>query len=347
MGEPATTAKIRLNTTNGDINVELWCKECPKTTRWFLNLFYDDKFGFVTIPKFEKNEYVQMYVETDEENSSELIAQFNKETNQRLRFTKRGLLCFGSFCDRKQRAKLGFFITLKPMPLENGNFTIFGKIVDLSIYNVIRISESEIDEDSGMPIYSTKILGYKVLVAYFKEKGLRENQQQKRTVWDENTKSKSLDQQKAKRQIKLIYDDDEEDSDLFMVKMKPVAKPKSKRQDKSQYAKKIRQDVVAGQNDKVIAENRVTYETAVADSTKAPKAAKLEATRTSAISLPLDDKEARDLLLFDLFEKKLADSVFEEQKVDKPSGELVKKDENEDEGEDENIDFINYRVEFA
>jgi len=44
--EPATTGRVVLDTTYGPIDIDLWCKECPTTTRTFIQLcldgYYDD-----------------------------------------------------------------------------------------------------------------------------------------------------------------------------------------------------------------------------------------------------------------------------------------------------------------
>jgi peptidyl-prolyl cis-trans isomerase SDCCAG10 len=39
--EPATTGRVVVDTTHGPIDIELWCKECPTTTRTFLQLCLD------------------------------------------------------------------------------------------------------------------------------------------------------------------------------------------------------------------------------------------------------------------------------------------------------------------
>eukprot|EP00573_Skeletonema_grethae_P010318 CAMPEP_0201695726 /NCGR_PEP_ID=MMETSP0578-20130828/7589_1 /ASSEMBLY_ACC=CAM_ASM_000663 /TAXON_ID=267565 /ORGANISM="Skeletonema grethea, Strain CCMP 1804" /LENGTH=108 /DNA_ID=CAMNT_0048181613 /DNA_START=41 /DNA_END=364 /DNA_ORIENTATION=- len=39
--EPATTGHVVFETTHGPIDVNLWCKECPTTTRTFLQLCLD------------------------------------------------------------------------------------------------------------------------------------------------------------------------------------------------------------------------------------------------------------------------------------------------------------------
>ena len=39
--EPATTGRVVVDTTHGPIDIDLWCKECPTTTRTFLQLCLD------------------------------------------------------------------------------------------------------------------------------------------------------------------------------------------------------------------------------------------------------------------------------------------------------------------
>jgi len=39
--EPATTGRVVLDTTHGPIDINLWCKECPTTTRTFIQLCLD------------------------------------------------------------------------------------------------------------------------------------------------------------------------------------------------------------------------------------------------------------------------------------------------------------------
>ena len=46
ISEPSTKGKIILHTSIGDLDVELWAKECPKACRNFVQLcmegYYDD-----------------------------------------------------------------------------------------------------------------------------------------------------------------------------------------------------------------------------------------------------------------------------------------------------------------
>jgi len=44
--EPPTSATVIFETTYGPLSIDLWCKECPRTTQYFLQLcsdgFYDN-----------------------------------------------------------------------------------------------------------------------------------------------------------------------------------------------------------------------------------------------------------------------------------------------------------------
>lgn len=42
--EPQTFGKVLLKTTVGDIDVELWTKECPKTCRNFIQLCMEGRY---------------------------------------------------------------------------------------------------------------------------------------------------------------------------------------------------------------------------------------------------------------------------------------------------------------
>ncbi|KAJ1497888.1 cytochrome P450 monooxygenase 57, partial [Coelomomyces lativittatus] len=54
--EPATKGKLVIHTNQGPIDVELWSKEAPKTTRHFLQLalqgYYKNTLFHRLIPKF-------------------------------------------------------------------------------------------------------------------------------------------------------------------------------------------------------------------------------------------------------------------------------------------------------
>lgn len=53
--EPATSGRVIFNTTHGPLEIQLWCQECPATTKFFLQLcvdgFYDNMVFHRVVPK--------------------------------------------------------------------------------------------------------------------------------------------------------------------------------------------------------------------------------------------------------------------------------------------------------
>uniref|UniRef100_A0A7S4AJQ9 PPIase cyclophilin-type domain-containing protein n=1 Tax=Pseudo-nitzschia australis TaxID=44445 RepID=A0A7S4AJQ9_9STRA len=54
--EPQTSGLVVLETTAGPLSIHLWCKECPHTVRYFLQLcidgFYDNLVFHRVVPNF-------------------------------------------------------------------------------------------------------------------------------------------------------------------------------------------------------------------------------------------------------------------------------------------------------
>ena len=57
--EPQTTGRVILNTTSGPIDINLWCKECPTTTRTFLQLCLDGYYNGMIFHRIINNFLIQ------------------------------------------------------------------------------------------------------------------------------------------------------------------------------------------------------------------------------------------------------------------------------------------------
>ena len=57
-------------------------------------------------------------------------------------------------------------VTLAPAAELNGKNTLFGRVVGETYFNVMKISEAEVDENER-PLYPTKIISSEVLIPYF------------------------------------------------------------------------------------------------------------------------------------------------------------------------------------
>lgn len=206
--EPQTTAKARLHTTKGIIDVELWAKETPITSRIFLNNILNQKFNNWHFNRIVPNFITQVDGSINQE-------PFEDEFNTRIRFNRRGLL--GSVNLNQRNSNTGkFFISLKDTPELNNKNTVFGKVVGDSIFNIIKISEGELAEDGETPLYPVKIMKSEVLIPYFDDL-LKEE------VVTFSEKIPTKKSKKKKPKVKLNYgdeDNEEESTEDVKVKMK-------------------------------------------------------------------------------------------------------------------------------
>uniref|UniRef100_A0A0N4ZQR5 Spliceosome-associated protein CWC27 homolog n=1 Tax=Parastrongyloides trichosuri TaxID=131310 RepID=A0A0N4ZQR5_PARTI len=159
--EPRTTGKVTIVTTAGDINIELWCNECPLACKNFiqhcLDGYYNDTIFHRIIPKF----IIQGGDPTGTGDGGEAAYEvpFKTEVNPRLRFNRRGLL--GMANSSKDDNKSQFFFTLDATPDLQGKHTLFGTIVGDTLYNMLKIADVEIGENDRperfYSILSTKV----------------------------------------------------------------------------------------------------------------------------------------------------------------------------------------------
>ncbi|KAJ1482432.1 cyclophilin-like domain-containing protein, partial [Baffinella frigidus] len=159
---PPTNGKVVLNTTCGDIDVELWSKEAPMACRNFIQLcmegYYDNLMFHRIIAKF----MIQGGDPTGTGQGGESIfgEPFKDEVHSRLRFSVRGLVAMAN--GGKDDNGSQFFLTLAPCEWLNGKHTIFGKVTGKTIYNLDAMGEYEVD-DQDKPLYPPRILSSEVL----------------------------------------------------------------------------------------------------------------------------------------------------------------------------------------
>ncbi|KAJ3334455.1 Peptidyl-prolyl isomerase cwc27 [Gonapodya sp. JEL0774] len=165
--EPATNAKVMIHTSMGDLEVELWGKECPKSTRNFIQLaqegYYDGTIFHRLVPGF----IIQGGDPTGTGDGGESIYEdnpnhsFPDEFHQRLRFNRRGLLAMASTEVGENRSQ--FFFTLDRADELQKRYTLFGKIVGDTLFNLLKMAELEVDVHTDRPLYPPKLLSIEVL----------------------------------------------------------------------------------------------------------------------------------------------------------------------------------------
>ncbi|EEC51413.1 predicted protein, partial [Phaeodactylum tricornutum CCAP 1055/1] len=150
--EPATSGRVIFETTHGPLEIQLWCNECPETTRFFLQLcidgFFDDMLFHRIVPGF--------LIQTGAMRQSEAVhadyalERRKYELHSRLRFNHRGQVAMALNLDDDHDRNNGdlqpqFFVTLDEAPYLDGKHVLFGTISGPTIFNAIRIGGVEVD----------------------------------------------------------------------------------------------------------------------------------------------------------------------------------------------------------
>mmetsp|Transcript_26353 Transcript_26353/g.58557 ORF Transcript_26353/g.58557 Transcript_26353/m.58557 type:complete len:610 (+) Transcript_26353:186-2015(+) len=190
--EPQTTGRVILETSHGPIDINLWCKECPTTTRMFLQLCLDGYYESVVFHRIMENFLIQagqvkfngdgkkggttndIVTEADmkrylleqhstaAESSTEDKNQSSRrklEVSPRIRFNHRGQVALALPLDEDVEGNVSadalkrqFFITLEESSFLDGKHVIFGTVVGPTVFNAIRIGKVAVEEDTSRPI---------------------------------------------------------------------------------------------------------------------------------------------------------------------------------------------------
>lgn len=162
--EPPTKGKVILNTTYGPLDIELWPKEAPKAVRNFVQLCLEGYYDNTIFHRIIKSFLVQGGDPTGTGTGGESIygGVFADEFHSRLRFKHRGLVASaGSGTPNTNGSQ--FFITLDRCDWLDKKHTIFGKVTGDSIYNLLRIGETETDKDDRPIDSPPKVISVEVL----------------------------------------------------------------------------------------------------------------------------------------------------------------------------------------
>ena len=172
--EPPPTAKVLLQTTAGDLLLELFAKQTPLASRNFLQLcldgYYDGTIFHRLVPGFVLQGGDPTGTGDGGASSLPDGAPFADEFHSRLKFTRRGLLGMANSGRRDDNGSQ-FFLTLDKAEELNGRNTLFGRVVGDTIYNLMRMAEAELvaGEGSERPLYPTTVTGAEVLVNPFED----------------------------------------------------------------------------------------------------------------------------------------------------------------------------------
>ncbi|VDP14858.1 unnamed protein product, partial [Onchocerca flexuosa] len=119
--------KVCMKTTVGDIDIELWSKECPLACRNFIQLCMEGYYNGTIFHRVIRDFIVQGGDPTGTGEGGESIyaTSFKNEFHQRLKFNRRGLVGMASGNDGMNGSQ--FFFTLNATPDLDKKHTLFGK----------------------------------------------------------------------------------------------------------------------------------------------------------------------------------------------------------------------------
>ncbi|KAF1851108.1 peptidyl-prolyl cis-trans isomeras-like protein [Cucurbitaria berberidis CBS 394.84] len=169
--EPNPTAKVVLHTTTGDLELELFAKQTPVTSRNFLQLCLDGYYDNTVFHRLVKGFILQGGDPTGSGQGGESSYNgepFADEFHTRLKYTRRGLL--GMANTGKDDNGSQFFFTLAATPELQERNTMFGRIAGDTIYNLMKMAEAELREGSeDQPMYPTRITGADIIINPFED----------------------------------------------------------------------------------------------------------------------------------------------------------------------------------
>lgn len=177
--EPQPTAKVLLETTAGDILLELFAKQTPRSSRNFLQLCLNGYYNGTIFHRLVPDFVIQGGDPTGTGEGGEAIYDgglFEDEFHSRLKFNRRGLLGMAN-SGRKDDNGSQFFLTLGPTPELEGRNTMFGRVMGDTIYNLMKMGDAELAEGGGeRPMYPAKITRTEVLVSPYEDMVKREGE---------------------------------------------------------------------------------------------------------------------------------------------------------------------------
>lgn len=227
--EPQPTAKVILQTTAGDIALELFGKQAPLATRNFLQHCLDGYYNNTIFHRLVPDFIIQGGDPTGT-GSGGISAindgeAFEDEFHSRLKFNRRGLL--GMANEGKDSNGSQFFITLGSTPELQGKHTMFGRIEGETIYNLMKMAEVEMTEEEGSerPMYPTKVTGSEILVNPFEGMEARVREAPRTASNDKRGKDVKKRKKPVGKNV-LSFGGDEGEEDVAPVVKKAKANPK-------------------------------------------------------------------------------------------------------------------------
>uniref|UniRef100_A0A1I7XT30 Spliceosome-associated protein CWC27 homolog n=1 Tax=Heterorhabditis bacteriophora TaxID=37862 RepID=A0A1I7XT30_HETBA len=151
---------VNLHTTAGDIEIELWSRECPLASRNFIQLCMEGYYNGTIFHRLVKGFIIQGGDPTGSGHGGESIygEPFKDEFHQRLRFNRRGLMGMANAGRDDNNSQFFFTIGSEPARDLDKKHTLFGKIVGNTVFNMLKMTECDVDSNDR-PRTIHKIIG--------------------------------------------------------------------------------------------------------------------------------------------------------------------------------------------
>lgn len=228
--EPPTSGRVILETSRGEIEVELFADQCPLACKNFIALALEGYYDNQIWHRFVSDFVIQSGDPTGTGVGGESFygQDFVDEFHQRLRFNRRGLLGMANGGERNTNGSQ-FFLTLGITPELQGKHTMFGRIQNNTIYNLVALAESVGETgDDDRPLYPPKLKTIRVIENPFegqiRVRITREERQaakkNKREAENRKIEKSSQGVKKKKNTALLSFgaDEDAEDEDEIVLK---------------------------------------------------------------------------------------------------------------------------------
>ncbi|EYC08469.1 hypothetical protein Y032_0066g3786 [Ancylostoma ceylanicum] len=223
INEPPTSGKVILHTTAGDIEIELWTKECPLACRNFIQLCMEKYYNGTIFHRLVKDYIIQGGDPTGTGRGGESIygKPFKDEFHQRLRFNRRGLVGMAN-AGRDDNGSQFFFTVGNDVRDLDKKHTLFGKVVGNTVFNMLKMTECDVD-DNERPRTIHKITGVEILTNPFDDIKPRERIKEKK----EKKKEKKPVETKKLNLLSFGDEAEEDEMEVEEVNKKLAKKGKS------------------------------------------------------------------------------------------------------------------------
>ena len=220
--EPQPTAKVLLQTTSGDILLELFAKQTPLTSRNFLQLCLNGYYNGTIFHRLVPGFIIQGGDPTGTGEGGEAIYDgglFADEFHSRLKFNRRGLLGMANSGQKDDNGSQ-FFLTLGKTEELNGRNTMFGRVVGDTIYNLMKMGEADLVEGEGKekPLYPTMINTTEVLVNPFDDMVARVTKAKTAGKEDKGQEKKKSMKKTGKTLLSFGVDDGQDAEEVPVLK---------------------------------------------------------------------------------------------------------------------------------